>query len=169
MFYGDESGFCTEGYVPYGWQFRSERVSVPSEKRPKGRLNCFAMISRDSRCHWSGTLQTIDGAWLAEYLERFSLGITKKTVLVLDCAALHRCKLIKERLAVWRRRGLWLFYLPPYSPHLNLCETLWRVAKGKWLTPQDYQHTELLHYRVTSVLNAVGTIAKINFQPYHSN
>jgi hypothetical protein len=45
LYYGDESGICREGYVPYGWQFRGERVSVPSDKNG-GRLNCFAMISR---------------------------------------------------------------------------------------------------------------------------
>ena len=163
IFYGDESGFCTEGYVPYGWQFKGERVRVPCGRVPGGRLNCFAMISRQNRCYWWATTEALKGQAILEYLDGFSLGITKKTVLVLDCAALHRCKAIKERLSTWRKRGLWLFYLPPYSPHLNLCETLWRVAKGKWLAPEDYQSKDKLHYSVTSVLNAVGKQATINF------
>lgn len=32
LYYGDESHVCTEGYVPYGWQFRDEDVYVPSQK-----------------------------------------------------------------------------------------------------------------------------------------
>ena len=30
LYYADESHVCTEGYVPYGWQFRDEDVYVPS-------------------------------------------------------------------------------------------------------------------------------------------
>lgn len=104
-----------------------------------------------------------------EYLEAFSLTLTKKTVLVLDCAALHRCKTIKERMAVWRRRGLWLFYLPPYSPHLNICETLWRMMKGLWISPEDYGSVDALHCATVKVLMAVGKDVRINYQPFNSN
>ncbi len=43
LFYADESGVCTKGYVPYGWQFKEERVSITSFKDTK-RLNCFALL-----------------------------------------------------------------------------------------------------------------------------
>ena len=32
---------------------------------------------------------------------------------------------------IWEKRGLFLFYIPPYSPHPNVVETLWRIMKGK--------------------------------------
>ena len=32
LYYADESHVCTEGYVPYGWQFRNEDVYIPSPK-----------------------------------------------------------------------------------------------------------------------------------------
>ncbi|MGN1218233.1 MAG: IS630 family transposase, partial [Phocaeicola sp.] len=41
LYYGDESHICTEGYVPYGWQFRDEDVYIPSERGL--RLNIFGM------------------------------------------------------------------------------------------------------------------------------
>ncbi|KAA6341355.1 hypothetical protein EZS27_010843 [termite gut metagenome] len=28
LFYGDESHVCSEGYVPYGWQFPDEEVAL---------------------------------------------------------------------------------------------------------------------------------------------
>ena len=145
LFYGNESGICTEGYVPYGWQFKGEEVSVPSERNGK-RLNCFGLISRDNRCHWAATTDSIDSAFICEYLERLSFQIERQTVIVLDNASVHRSKAVLERLPYWRRRGLWLFYLPPYCPHLNLCETLWRVMKGKWPAPQDYSSSDALFY-----------------------
>ena len=47
LYYGDESHICTEGYVPYGWQFRAEDVYIPSERGL--RLNIFGMIDRNNR------------------------------------------------------------------------------------------------------------------------
>jgi transposase len=168
LFYGDETGICTEGYVPYGWQFKGEEVWVPSAKKPQ-RLNCFALISRQNHCHWHSTLQNIDAAYIAERLEELSFSITRQTVVVLDCAGPHRSKVIKERLPYWRKRGLWLFFLPPYSPHLNLAETLWRVLKGKWLKPQDYCSSDQLFYAANRCLTAVGETAFINFSAFNLN
>ncbi|MDR1645358.1 MAG: hypothetical protein LBS05_05990 [Tannerellaceae bacterium] len=36
--------------------------------------------------------------------------------------------------------------MPPYSPHLNIAETLWRILKGKWIRPPDYVSTDNLFY-----------------------
>jgi hypothetical protein len=32
LYYGDESHVCSEGYVPYGWQFPDEEVCILSGK-----------------------------------------------------------------------------------------------------------------------------------------
>ncbi|WP_291598695.1 transposase [Bacteroides sp.] len=53
--------------------------------------------------------------------------------MVLDNASVHRNKKIKELRSLWEQRGLFIFYLPPYSPQLNIAETLWRILKGKWI------------------------------------
>ncbi len=49
LYFADESHVCTEGYVPYGWQFRDEDVYIPSLKAD--RLNIFGMIDRNNRLH----------------------------------------------------------------------------------------------------------------------
>jgi len=67
---------------------------------------------------------------------------------------------------VWERRGLCLFYLPRYSPHLNIVEILWRKLKYEWLRPEDYETTEGLFYTVWQVLAAVGNDLKINFSDF---
>lgn len=38
LYYGDESHICTEGYVPYGWQFRGEDVYISSESPSESGL-----------------------------------------------------------------------------------------------------------------------------------
>ena len=44
LYYGDESRVSVEPCVPYGWQFKSEEVFMPSAKGVG--LNCFALLSR---------------------------------------------------------------------------------------------------------------------------
>jgi len=68
---------------------------------------------------------------------------------------------------VWQQRGLFLFYLPRYSPHLNIVETLWRKLKYEWLAAKDYETRETLCYAVRLALKAVGTTLQINFSDFN--
>lgn len=54
-------------------------------------------------------------------------------------------------------------YLPPYSPQLNLAETLWRILKGKWIRPMDYKTTDSLFYSTNRALAAVGHSLFVNY------
>ena len=154
LYYADESHVCTEGYVPYGWQFRDEDVYIPSQKAQ--RVNIFGMIDRNNRYHGFTTTESIDADKIVEYLDGFSLRIKRDTFIVLDNASVHRNKKVRELRVLWEKRGLFLFYLPPYSPHLNLAETLWRIMKTKWIRPQDYASSDNLFYTVNRALAAVG-------------
>ena len=161
LYYGDESHICTEGYVPYGWQFRGEDVHIPSERGL--RLNIFGMIDRNNRYEGFSTTENMTADKIADFLDRLSMRVRKNTFVVLDNASVHRCKLMKELRPVWEKRGLFLFFLPPYSPHLNIAETLWRILKGKWLRPVDYFSTDSLLYATNRALAALGSELNINF------
>jgi transposase len=161
LYYGDESRVCLEPCVPYGWQFKDEDVFMPSAKG-KG-LNCFGLLSRSNQFHFKTTTGTITSAFVFDYLEQLSFTLRKMTVIVLDNASVHTAKIIQERRKVWEARGLVLFYLPKHSPHLNLIEILWRMVKYLWLKPEDYTEEQLLFYRTTLALAAVGTTLRINF------
>ncbi len=166
LYYGDEAGVSLEPNVPYGWQFPDEEVSMPSEKG-KG-INCFALVSRSNQ-NWTATSeQTINGEFVIEQLERFSFSIKEVTVVVLDNARIHRCKQMRERIGAWQSRGLFIFYLPTYSPHLNIAETLWRKLKYEWLAPEDYTCREQLKYSVKQALSAFGTSLRIKFAEFNT-
>ena len=165
LFYADESHVCTEGYVPYGWQFQGEDVHIPSQKI--ARLNIFGMTTRDIRYEGFTSRSGITTDRLADFLDRLSLEPREKNiVIVLDNASIHRSHTIREMRPVWESRGLFLFYLPPYSPHLNIAETLWRVLKGKWIRPQDYASTDSLFYATDRALASVGTSLFVNYSHY---
>lgn len=161
LYYGDETHFCSEGYVPYGWQFPGEDVYVPSEKG--FRPNVFGLVARDNRPVWATTQKSINSVFVMGQLEALSFKVTKPTVVVLDNASVHRAKCIKERIPFWEQRGLYIFYLPTCSPELNIAETLWRKMKKEQIDPQDYDTHDSLAYAVNRCLVGFGLIWNIDF------
>jgi transposase len=164
LYFADESHVCTEGYVPYGWQFPGEDVYIPSLKAD--RLNIFGMIDRNNQYDGFCTTESINADKVIDFLDRLSLKVEKETFVVLDNASVHRNRKIKELRSLWEQRGLFLFYLPPYSPQLNIAETLWRILKGKWIRPQDYISKDTLFYTVNRALADIGKGVSINFKHY---
>lgn len=167
LFYGDESGVCLLPCVPYGWQFKDEQVSMPST-RGKG-VNCFALLSRQNQCWFRTTQEPINAATVCQYLDRFAQTIRKMSVVVLDNASVHRSQVVRQCLAGWQARGLFVFYLPAYSPHLNLAEVLWRKLKYEWLRAEDYADKPTLCWRVWQALAAVGESLRIVFSDFRQN
>ena len=164
LYYADESHVCTSGYVPYGWQFKDEDVYIPYEKA--GRLNIFGMITRRNQYKGFMTRESINADKVIDYLDKLSLQVKKKTFVVLDNASVHRNAKMKEIRGVWESRNLFLFFLPPYSPELNLAETVWRILKGKWNRPMDYSTTDSLFYTTNRALAAVGHSLFVNYSKY---
>lgn len=167
LFYGDESRVSSEGYVPYGWQFPDEEVAIYVEKGYK--VNIWGLISRQNSCHWATTQQNIDGHFVLQQLDHLSLNIKKETFVVLDNASIHHAKVFQDRLLIWQQRGLFLFFLPTYSPHLNMAETMWRKLKMEWLVAEDYLEKDSLLYAVNRCMANIGTNLKINFSPFNAN
>lgn len=167
LFYGDESSVSEEGYVPYGWQFKDESIHIEVDKGQ--RLNCFGLISRQNQFHYTTTCGSITAAFVVNQLETLSWKLTKPTVVVLDNARIHTATQVTQRLIDWQQRGLYLFYLPPYSPHLNLVERVWKELKARWLRPEDYQSSSSLFYAVWLALAAVGQELFIKFSAFKSN
>lgn len=166
LFYGDECQVSLLPCIPYGWQFADEEVAMPAARG--AALNCFALLMRTNDRRFATTTGQVTAAFVFKQLENLSMGLQKLTVVVLDNARVHRAKLIRERIKAWQARGLFVFYLPAYSPHLNIVETLWRKLKYEWLMPEHYETPQSLFYAVRQVLAAVGTELKIRFSAFRN-
>ena len=123
-------------------------------------MNRFALLSRDNRYFFRTTEQVIDAALICDYLDQFSRALTRPTVVVLDNAPVHQGEL-KKRRAAWEAKGLHIFFLPVYSPQLNIAEILWRKLKYEWLQPSDYAQKSLLCYRVWQRAESGGSRARL--------
>ena len=162
VFFADESGFSLVPTVPYGWSEINKTICILS-KRSK-RINVFGLYSRDNEFKSYQGEGSITAEQVVTYLDDFAKNITEKTVVVMDNATVHKAKIVKDKIKEWEELGLILWYLPAYSPHLNLIETLWRKIKCEWLKPHDYENIETLRKAIDDILKNVGKSFIISFK-----
>lgn len=162
VWYGDESGFCLQPVLPYLWQKKGQTVGLPSSAHGK-RLNVLGFLRRDGHLVSQTFTQTVKAEQLIAGVETLLSTLTRPSVLILDNASVHKNKAVKAKRAEWKQKGLRLLFLPPYSPHLNKIETLWRLMKYHWLSPCAYTDFETLTHHVTQLLAQVGNRYPISF------
>lgn len=165
LYYGDETQVSTQGFVPYGWQFHEEEVSILACKEAK--INCFGFISRSNDFRYRTTTKSINSDFVIEMLDEWSLQLKKPTVIVLDNARIHTARKVKKLFRIWQKRGLYIFYLPLYSPHLNIIERLWKEFKEGWLKPSDYKSTDNLFYAVNRICSNIGKTLFLKFSNFN--
>ena len=83
-------------------------------------------------------------------------------IVVLDNASFHKGDSMDKRRRKWMGQGLFLYYLPPYSPELNRIEILWKQAKYFWRRFVSLKGGELLD-EIESLMKGFGTVFTINF------
>jgi len=162
VLYGDESGFCLQPPLPYLWQKKGQTVGLPAKAHSR-RLNALGFLSRAGCLHHFETQEKITASFVIQSIEALLPALPGPTVLVLDNATVHRSKLVQAKRKEWKQKGLRLLFLPPYCPHLNLIEMLWRMIKYRWLWPEAYQNFPTLCQSVTDILAQVGTKYRLSF------
>jgi transposase len=162
VLYGDESGFCLSPVVPYLWQPKGKTVGLPAKAHSR-RLNVLGFLSRQNRLHTFQAQEKMTAQFVIQSIQTLLPTLGCPTVLVLDNASVHRSKLVQAKRKEWKKKGLRLLFLPPYCPHLNLIETLWRQTKYRWLAPGAYKNFETLCQSVTDILDQVGTKYRLSF------
>ena len=82
-------------------------------------------MNRQNDLHASMFEQSTHSGGVIACFDALCQTIKKKTVVLLDNASIHTSEEFEERLPSWKKQGLILKYLSPYSPELNLIEILW--------------------------------------------
>jgi putative transposase len=82
----------------------------------------------------------------------------KPVVVVLDNAPFHKAGAVSERRPGWEAKGLRLYYLPAYCPHLNAIERVWRRLKGFLMPRRFYDSVAELRQAVLSALRLLNAI-----------
>lgn len=159
--YLDETGFCLIPYVPYAWQEKGKTIELSSCRSQ--RLNVLGLLNQDNELEAYIFEGKITSEVVICCLDKFCQTIKKKTVVVLDKASFHCSNKIREKIDEWKDKQLELFWLPAYSPELNLIEILWRFMKYEWIEIDAYDSWISLVNYVEKVLREFGNEYVINF------
>jgi transposase len=162
LYFADESGFSMNPCLPYAWQSKGEPIEIFPQRDKK--VNLFGIFRPDNVAVTYQSSGNINSEFLIKSIEDFCQYLDKPTVLVLDNAPTHRSKLFSGQLERWQEKGLYVFFLPKYSPHLNLAETYWRKAKYEWLKPSDYFSFARYKRKIKEIFNRIGIDYKIVFK-----
>lgn len=164
LFYLDESGFSADGCIPYAWQQQGKALALPANTT--GRVNVVGLVSRQGESYFHTVETTVTSSVVAEAMADFiqSRSSDKLTVVIMDNAPVHR-KAERENQAAWLLGRVWVWFLPPYSPELNLIEILWKKIKYEWLPWEAYASFKALRNALQEIFRNYGTELKyqVNF------
>ena len=166
LFFSDETGFSLTPNIPYGWQPIGQQIEIRSAKDRV--MNVFGLLSPSGKLRCYTTKGSINSDYIIESIDEVANEITRNTVIVMDNAPWHTSIKMQEKQQEWEEKGLFLFFLPVYSPHLNLIETLWRkinrVAwRYEWLRPWHYQDAKTLRQAIFNIITKYNDEFCINF------
>lgn len=161
LYFGDASHFSTVPNVPYAWQTKDDLVLLPSARSKN--LSVLGLMTPCSKLFHKTYEGSVNSQIMIDFLDEFCQTITKKTVIVLDNAPIHKSKIFTEKIKEWEEQDLIIYFIPPYSPELNLIEILWRFVKYKWLSFGAYADFSALKNNLKEVLNNFGIKYMINF------
>lgn len=87
----------------------------------------------------------------------------RPSLVVIDNASPHTSAKFTSQIETWEARGLFLYFLPPYCPELNLIEILWRMIKYHWLPLKAYANFKSLLENLNHILANVGSEYCLSF------
>ena len=159
--YFDESGFCLVPYIPYAWQASGDTIAIESSRSK--RLNVLGFMNKRNELEAYTFEGAVDGDVVIRCMDEFCTTLQGPTIVVMDNASIHTNSTFQEQLPRWEQQGLEIFYLPEYSPQLNLIEILWRFMKYEWIALWAYTSWRHLVHYVDEVIQNFGDKYKIHF------
>jgi transposase len=158
LFYLDECGFAPSLPTGYSWALPGQRKRVRYEY-PQGRrvnvlatYNPFGPAPRLAAAAFERTLTSDD---LLEYLRALPAAAVPR-VVVLDNAGMHTSKAFKARRKELARQGIYLYYLPAYSPELNRIEPVFKQIKHHEIPRRSHKSKAELRTSVESGFETYG-------------
>ncbi|MEZ4914226.1 MAG: IS630 family transposase [Chitinophagales bacterium] len=162
LVYFDGCGFDMNPSVPYCWSKKGETVLLPALRSKGytvlGLLNIYKNEFYGNIYQGSANAQCV-----IQTLDDYAHKIQKKTIIILDNASIHKAKIVQEKMKQWRHKGMYLQFIPAYSPELNLIEILWKMIKHFWLQPKHYCSMDSLHESIINILQNYGNHYAISF------
>ena len=166
VWYFDEAGFTLTASLPYAWQPIGKRIEVESRGNQGKRQNVLGFLRWDGADFYAAAFEgNIDNHLVGGCFRAFAAEKkgAKPKLIILDNAPAHRGEEFAEELEELEQMGIFVLFLPSYSPELNLIELLWRKIKYEWLPLDIYGNYQTMCDGLFEVLKGIGSKYRITF------
>lgn len=126
--------------MSYSWVRRRQRRRMPYENPEGRRVNALAALvagGAGPALYWVAKPGSLQARHLVAFLTELPPAPVP-TVVVLDNGSIHRSKETRAAVPGLWARGLYLYFLPAYSPELNAIEPAFRAIKYHELPERRY-------------------------------
>ena len=158
VYFGDESGIRSDYHTGTTWAPCGETPVVNVTGR-RFSLNMISAVSPQGEFRFMVHEGTVTAHVFREFLKRLMAGARNPVFVVLDGHPIHKAKLVKDYVET-QNGQLKVFYLPPYSPHLNPDEQVWAHLKRR-VSKQSVQNYENMKKLAISALRRIQKIPKL--------
>ena len=164
LVYFDVAGFSLTPNVPYAWQDRGRHGTLGIPTTGSKRINELGFLDpAANEFRTFSRIGSVNSDAIIEVMDTYCDELENPTVVILDNAPIHLSKTVREKRPEWEKRGLTLYFLPRYSPQLNLIEILWRKIKYEWMPPWAYTGFPALQEALQEIVGCYGVKYKIQF------
>ena len=126
---------------------RGRRINIVGFWQPQKRFDYALMVGTLTSKTF---LKLMD--WQAAQAQTQFQTTGQITVIVLDNASVHKSHLTTAATKRWQTQGLFLFFLPPYSPQMNRIEDEWLHLKRDELASRVFEdEVDLAHAIMTGI------------------
>ena len=73
-------------------------------------------------------------------------------MVIIDNAPIHTAHVFIDSIDKWHQKGVFPYFLPTYSPELNLIEILWKKIKYSCLSFDSYDSLQKLNTSLEDIL-----------------
>ena len=156
----DEAGFAQAQPNRSAWTPSGERHMI--DARRGQRLNVLGAMLSSGELFTVKLWETTTSLLFAGFLGLLTEHVGKPLTVILDNASVHKAKAIQPYLKLLAKKGLTLYFLPPYSPELNRIEMLWHKMKYKWMAFKA-RDAKTLEADIDEILDGFGTHYRMTF------
>lgn len=141
------------------WFIKGKQKKIPTYGKHCG-VKLVGILNYETGDVYCEEHEKYDAEVFLGFLKNVLLKYTSgKIVMILDNARIHHAKLIQPFLEENKDR-LNLFFLPPYSPNLNLIEGLWGWLKSSVINNVFFHKTDEIRKAVNSFINVINSKPK---------
>lgn len=146
----DETSFSRKGKDVYGFSTKGKKIKIQKPWKRFTSKSCLACLDQFGKLQY----HIIDGSYNKEKfidgLEKFSF--EENSVILMDNLKIHRSK---EVLETFRRKGVDVLFVPPYSPWFNPIENAFSLIK------MEFYKNGLIQDSINKTINKKNTLEKM--------